>query len=272
MALFRSPGPGEAGTIRSGLLAIADAAAVGLTGIAAFWLVEHHLALPRHMVAAIALGAILVIAAEWVLALDGRDPPRGSRNEALRLAARWILAVLVLASLAYLTRTADLFPRSWSLAWFFGALALLLLIHALAGGIRAATGGRPARRIAIVGAGEKGSRLVWYLQSLPPGEVTVVGIYDDRTSRAPSDIAGVPVIGNVEALTEAARDNAPDVVIVALPGDATARLNEVLRALDGFPADIKFCPDSIGAELPMLGLDYIGSLGLLNVAKPRIAR
>jgi hypothetical protein len=60
-------------------------------------------------------------------------------------------------------------------------------------------------------------------------------------------------------------------IIIALPGDAVDRLNMVLRALEGAPAEIKLCPDTIGAQLPMLGLDYIGELGLLNITEPRNA-
>jgi FlaA1/EpsC-like NDP-sugar epimerase len=271
MALFRSSTRVDAGNILSGLLGLADAIIVGVTGIVAFLLTENTPALPTPIVTAIALGAVLLISANQFLGSYGFDRLRRFQRQAVRLAGAWILVMLTLAALAYLAQTTDAYPRSWAVTWFFTALAGMVLARALAAGRIAAwyRSGRLARRIAIIGAGEKGSKLVWYLQSLPAEDVTVVGIYDDRTSRAPHDIAGIPIFGNTGVLLETARRDPPDMIIIALPGEAVERLNMVLRALEGAPAEIKFCPDIIGAHLPMLGLDYIGELGLLNVTKPR---
>ncbi len=273
MALFRSPARGDGGNILSGLLGLADATVVGLTGILVFRLMENSPALPAAIVTAIALGAVLLLSVNQFSGNYAFGRLRRFRDQAVGLTSAWIAVMCALAALAYLTQTTDLFPHSWAVSWFFAALAGLLLARVFAAG-RIATwyrGGRLARRVAVVGAGEKGSKLVWYLQSLPAQDVTVVGIYDDRTARVPHDIAGIPIFGNTDALLEAARRNPPDMIIVALPGDAVERLNIVLRALEGAPAEIKFCPDTIGARLPMLGLDYIGELGLLNITRPRNA-
>ncbi len=273
MALFRSPTRMDAGNILSGLLGLADATVVGLTGILAFRLMENNPALPTPVVTAIALGAVLLISANQFFGSYGFDRLRRFRDQAVRLTGAWLVVMLTLAGLAYLTRTTEVFPRSWAVTWFLAGLAGMLLARALAAGRIAAwhRDGRLARRIAVVGASEKGSKLVWYLQSLPAEDVTVVGIYDDRTSRVPHDIAGIPIFGNTSVLLENSRRDPPDMIIIALPGEAVERLRMVLRALEGAPAEIKFCPDSIGAGLPMLGLDYIGEVGLLNVTKPRSA-
>jgi FlaA1/EpsC-like NDP-sugar epimerase len=201
------------------------------------------------------------------------DRLRLFRDQALRLTGAWITVLLTLATLAYLTQSTEVSPRGWMVAWFFAALAGMLLARALAAKRIAAwyRSGRLARRIAVVGAGEKGSKLVWYLQSLPAEDVTVVGIYDDRTARVPRDIAGVPISGSIEMLLEVSRRDALDMIVIALPGEAEERLSTMLRTLEGAPAEVKFCPDSIGTKLPKLGLDYVGDLGLINVTKPRNA-
>lgn len=273
MALFRSSTRVDAGNILSGLLGLADAAVVGLMGILVFHLMENSPAVPASIVSAVALGAVLLLSANLVSGNYAFARLWRFRDQAGRLTVAWIAVICVLAALAYLTKTTGLFPQAWAVSWFFAALAGLLLARLFAASRAAAwyRDGRLARRIAVVGAGEKGSKLVWYLQSLPTQEVTVVGIYDDRTRRVPHDIAGIPILGNTGVLLETAHRDPPDMIIVALPGDAVERLNGVLRALEGAPAEIKFCPDTIGTQLPMLGLDYIGELGLLNVTKPRNA-
>lgn len=270
MALFRSPTRKDAGNILSGLLGLADAAVVGLSGLLVFRLLENEAPLPVLIVAATALSAVLLISANQLFGNYRFDRLRRFSAQAVKLSAAWILVMFTLAALAYLSHTSDAFPRAWAVAWFFTGLAGMLLVRILTTGRIAAwySSGRLARRVAIVGAGEKGSKLVWYLQSLPDQDVTVVGIYDDRTSRVPRDIAGIPIFGNTDVLLATSRRDPPDMIIVALPGEAVERLNTVLRALESAPAEIKFCPDTIGARLPMLGLDYIGEVGLLNV-KPR---
>lgn len=271
MALFRSPTRVDAGNILSGLLGLADAAVVGLTGILVFHLMEDSPAVPASIVTAVALGAVLLLSANLVSGNYAFGRLWRFRDQAVRLTVAWIAVICALAALAYLTQTTDRFPHTWAVSWFFAALVGLLLARAFAASRAAAwyRDGRLARRVAVIGAGEKGSRLVWYLQSLPAQDVTVVGIYDDRTGRVPHDIAGIPVFGNTGVLLETARRDPPDMIIIALPGEAVERLNMMLRALEGAPAEIKFCPDTIGARLPMLGLDYIGELGLFNVTKPR---
>lgn len=271
MTLLLSPTHANNRALINGLLGLTDIAAVGLAGVLAVWLVNNGLALPIHIITAVALGAILLVGVNQGLGNYSVDRLRRFRDQALRLAAAWALVMLVLAALGYLTGTSELFARPWSITWLFLGYLGMLPARRLAANLVPSRHDSPrqARRIVVIGAGEKGAKLIWYLRSLPAEEVTVVGIYDDRAARAPQDIAGVPVLGNIETLLEAARRDPPDMIIIALPGEATDRLETVLRTLEGLPAEITFCPDSIGAALPKMGLQYIGELCLLTIIERR---
>jgi len=59
-------------------------------------------------------------------------------------------------------------------------------------------GGRLAQNLVVVGANKNAERLIAH--AMASGEVAVLGVFDDRSGRAPRAIGGVPVLGDTSAL------------------------------------------------------------------------
>ena len=267
MPLFRPPSRKEAASLIVGLVGAADLVAVAAAGFFAFALRANGAELPTYYAIAIGVGALLALNANQVAGLYSFEDLRRFATQVAKLLATWSVVALLLSALSYITKTSEDYSRVWAITWFLMGFAGMVLIRVFA--VRRMEAwyeeGRLARRVAIVGGGEKGVRLVQHLQAQATADVTLIGIFDDRATRIAGDINGVPVRGKLEDLVAATRNEPIDEIIIALPGSAGDRLQHVLEALRTVTVDIKLCPDTVGIHLPMLGIDYLGGLALLNI-------
>ncbi|MFN4281750.1 MAG: undecaprenyl-phosphate glucose phosphotransferase [Alphaproteobacteria bacterium] len=266
MPLFRPPTRKEAASLIVGLVGLADVVAVAVAGVVAYALRED-LALPSYYAIAIAAGALLAFNANQLAGLYNFDDLRQFSAQVAKLSASWGTVVLLLVAASYVTKTSGDYSRIWAVTWLFMGYAGMVLARVFA--VRQIDDwheeGRLARRVAIVGAGEKGERLVRHLKAMAAADVELVGIYDDRATRVQPDIDGVPLRGKLDDLVALTRHEQIDEIIIALPGQAGDRLNHVLEQLRTVTVDVKLCPDTVGVHLPMLGIDYLGGLALLNI-------
>ncbi|MDX6750013.1 exopolysaccharide biosynthesis polyprenyl glycosylphosphotransferase [Geminicoccaceae bacterium 1502E] len=102
----------------------------------------------------------------------------------------------------------------------------------------------------VLGAGELGQSYLEQLR-LTGRRVRVLGVFDDRRSRVPAQLDGMPVLGGVEELVRFLHVHPVDRVVVALPWTAEARLLDCLRRLRGVPAELRLCPDVTGVLRPL---------------------
>ncbi|HEY4135439.1 MAG TPA: undecaprenyl-phosphate glucose phosphotransferase [Alphaproteobacteria bacterium] len=267
MPLFRLPTRKEAASLIIGLVGLADLLVVPVAGVLAYGLRESRMDLPSYYVIAIAAGAVLTLNANQFAGLYNFDDLRRFSSQAIKLSGTWTLVALLLVAASYATKTSEGYSRLWAATWFFMSYAGMVLTRVFA--VRQIDSwheeGRLARRIAIVGGGEKGERLVRHLKSMSPIDVEIVGIYDDRITRVAPEIEGVPLRGRLDDLIALTRREQIDEIILALPGAAGERLTYVLESLRTVTVDIKLCPDTVGVQLPMLGIDYLGGLALLSI-------
>ncbi len=267
MPLFRPPTRKEASSLIVGLVGLSDLLMVGCAGIFAFALRASNSALPGYYGIAIAAGAILAINANQIAGLYSFEDLRRFSTQVIKLSGTWSLVALLLVAASYITKTSEDYSRIWAVTWFFMGYVGMVLARVFA--VRQIDSwheeGRLARRVAIVGAGEKGERLIAHLQRMSPSDVMLVGIYDERSTRVASDILGVPLRGDLHDLVALTRREQIDEIIIALPGSAGERVHHVLEALRTVTVDIKLCPDTVGVHLPMLGIDYLGGLALMNI-------
>ena len=216
------------------------------------------------------LDSIAVVFGLWFAAYAsaGGDLQPGATMLAALAAAAVAVAVL-LASGSYdaavLARTA----RSTALAWVaaaVGALAALplgqwpggasgfavigaafvgaglLLTHAIIGVITrwARDFGLTARFAVLVGGGPEGAGVLDAMHEAGSDDIRVVGLFDDRVgARSPDMVRGVPKLGRVADLIPFARTAHIDLVIIAFPLSATARIREVAELLRVLPMDIR---------------------------------
>ncbi len=156
--------------------------------------------------------------------------------------------------------------RSWPLAWA-GVSALLVaalrfpLAHVMR---RWSTGGRLARKIAIVGVSDFSQEFIERLRD-DPTTYRILGIYDDRRSRVPSAQLGIKVQGTVADLVMRSREEKIDVIVIALPLSAIERIKAILDQLSSTIADIVLTTDLAGLHFSRARFNGIGLNSVVTV-------
>ena len=124
-----------------------------------------------------------------------------------------------------------------------GATAVLFVLHALyhTQVRRLHNKGALAPTIVMLGATESARRLIE--ENAKTRELNILAIFDERLTRAPHNIHGVPVIGKIEDLL--AWDKLPYVnrIVVTLPGMAESRKQAFLEQVKLLPNRIAFVVD-----------------------------
>ncbi|GGE46078.1 undecaprenyl-phosphate glucose phosphotransferase [Agaricicola taiwanensis] len=132
--------------------------------------------------------------------------------------------------------------------------------------------GRLARRTAIVGGGEAGEKLIRELEARAVGDVTICGVFDDRSDiRSPDSVAGHAKLGTVEDLVTFARRTKLDLVIFTLPITAEGRILQMLKKLWVLPVDIRLSAHTNKLQFRPRSYSYLGSVPVLDVLDRPIA-
>jgi Undecaprenyl-phosphate glucose phosphotransferase len=126
--------------------------------------------------------------------------------------------------------------------------------------------GRFRKRIAIVGGGKAAEDALQALEASRNLNFEIVGLFDDRfDGRSPHAIRKHEKIGKINELADYARGNRVDLIIVAIPLSAEARLLYILKRLWELPVDIRISGQASSLKLSPRAYTYIGLLPLLSV-------
>ena len=154
-----------------------------------------------------------------------------------RLAAGFGLAALGLAVVLAGFKPATLAPHPFGL-WFLTSFLLLGALHALWWAVvrRWRAAGRLTPNIMVVGATANAERLI--KAAMQSGEAAVLGVFDDRAERIPSHMAGVPVLGDTEALVRHPIMPFVDRIVITVPQHANARVRQLIERLETLPNQV----------------------------------
>jgi Undecaprenyl-phosphate glucose phosphotransferase len=200
---------------------------------------------PLRMVAPLTFA---VVVAAWALqslhAYGFRYRETLSRHFIRVLAAAGLCAVLAAAVVAPFAGIAGL-THAVGL-WFCSAFSALCLLHIAWWSVVRSwrRQGRLAPNIVIVGATKSAERLI--ASALASGEVSVLGVFDDREGRAPKAIRGVPMLGDLNALIGHKIMPYVDKVVVAVPTAAQHRVREIAARLSILPNPVTLFVDIEG--------------------------
>ena len=126
--------------------------------------------------------------------------------------------------------------------------------------------GRFRKRIAIVGGGKAAEDALQALEASRNLNFEIVGLFDDRyDARSPHSVRKHQKIGKITELADYARGNRVDLIIVAIPLSAEARLLYILKRLWELPVDIRISGQASSLKLSPRAYTYIGLLPLLAV-------
>ncbi len=100
--------------------------------------------------------------------------------------------------------------------------------------------GLTARRAVIAGGGEHAASLIRALNARPGNDIQFCAIFDARDEeRSPPQMLGVPKIGGFDDLIGFVRSAEIDLVIIALPLEAKARIDWLLKRLRVLPVEVR---------------------------------
>lgn len=204
----------------------------------------------------------------------------GRREQYVRHAAG-VLAVVVAGALvgvlvaALVGREAQ--ARDVVVSWGPPTLVVLLVLHSAWWALvrRWRQAGRLTPNIVIVGATSHAEQIV--ADALAERDVNVLGIFDDRLSRSPRDVAGVPVLGDVAALVNHRMTPFVDLIVIAVDPTARTRVRQVMDRLAALPNEVVLVVDDDGAgrhaaiqrlaDAPLSPLDIVADPGRRAFAK-----
>ena len=256
-----------------GVLRFTDAVVVAAAAAVAYWARHGHFEIPFVYIVVTVVGVVLIANALHASKIYVFESLMEPINQVHKLSLVLPVVFLVLLALGFFTKTTEQLSRIWLATWFgFSAGGLIALRVALA--LHLASWQRRGwltRNLLIVGAGETGQRLVRHLDAMGDPALKILGLFDDRRTRVPAEIADYRVLGAVDDIMSFVRDNRVDEIIIALPWTNKPRLVECMDKLKTVPMSVRLCPDTVGFHLYNRGVSHIGGVPLFNLWEPPLS-
>ncbi len=255
-------------SIIGGLLAAIDVVVVVGLGLAIYstyvgWRPENS----TIYVSAVTIAAFLIVQSFLYARLYKFNRIIEPARQTGKILAICTIVFLAMVTLSFALKISAEFSRIWAFSWLMSATALMIVVRfgfffLLSSWARE---GRLGRNIAVFGGGEDGQKILAYLSQNDEPWNRVVGVFDDRLNRVGSEVAGFPVLGNLDDLIRLSRDNRSDDVLVALPWRAEQRIQEILRRLQVLPANIRLCPDLVTMNFLQRPVSHYYGIPMLNI-------
>ncbi len=166
-----------------------------------------------------------------------------------RVLLAWGIVTGLLLALGFATKTTAYFSRGVLLPWIFLTpvvlLGMRLLVYKILGVLRSY--GSNTRTAVIAGAGSLGQHLARSLVDLPLLGIRFLGFFDDaKPGEEVSPAAGLgdqPILGDLEGMVTFVQYHQVNIVYLALPLRAEARVREIIEKLQDTTASVYFAPD-----------------------------
>lgn len=230
-----------------------DIVAVIVAGLAAYYYKFGHFSITEHYAIALCIGAILT-----TIVFSFFRIYESVRGQAIwqyigRLVQAISVVLLLLAGLAFLTKTGVSFSRSWFLLWSICSIVLLVLFRgSLLFVLRLMRAhGMNERRVIIIGAGKLGVKLAETVHQALWTGFHVEKIFDDSAATSIKNILGIDVQQLPADLGLYLDSFKPsiDEIWLALPLGAEDRVKDLLFQLRHHTIAIRFVLDIFGLDL-----------------------
>jgi Undecaprenyl-phosphate glucose phosphotransferase len=193
--------------------------------------------------------------------------PKGERLRAhLALLGAVVAGSFILTVLIAIHSVPRAVIVNWALVWSVPAVAALGLMHLTWWGLfqRWRRRGMLTPNIVVIGATVQTQRLISGL--LASREANVIGIFDDRASRRPSALLGVPVLGKIDDLISHRIVPYVDSIVIGVAAEARTRVLQLEEQLSVLPNEILVIDE--GAHRAVAA---IGGLALTRLAGRRFS-
>jgi putative colanic acid biosynthesis UDP-glucose lipid carrier transferase len=185
----------------------------------------------------------------------------------------WALVAGILFTLAYATKTGDLFSRRVVLTWMaampFAFTAFHVAVRLALRSLRAR--GRNSRTYVIIGGGDLGRRVHEQIASQPWLGMRALGYFDDRAVARDGEGVAIPRLGRIADVAEYVKSNTTNFVYVALPMAAERRIREVIELLSDSTVSLYLVPDIFTFQLMNARVEQIDGLPIIGLRETPFA-
>ena len=192
--------------------------------------------------AAGALGAVGFFIALVAMKAHQFSPAESYREHMKKVGLGAFAALGLWLSTALILRPDTFLPDALAVAGIMATFGVLLLHSLYYSQIRRMhETGQIIPSIVMLGATESARRLIE--ENARSRELNILAIFDDRLSRAPHNIHGVPVVGKIQDMLDWDALPYVDRIVVTLPGMAEARKRHFIEQVRLLPNRIAFVVD-----------------------------
>jgi Undecaprenyl-phosphate glucose phosphotransferase len=192
---------------------------------------------------------------------------RSAKRTAKRVLVAWLLGFALTFSGVTILEGAH-YSTAAAVTWLISGILLLLAERLVTAFVirNWARNGVMERRAVIVGGGDPAKQLIRQLEEQVDNDIRICGIFDDRSSdRSPTVVAGYPKLGTFAELVEFARLTRIDMLIIALPATAEARILQLLRKLWILPVDIRLAAHAHRLRFRPRSYSHVGAVPMFDI-------
>ncbi len=241
-----------------------DVGALICAWLAAFWSLSHGdlLATPLRLVLPTAIGAVALVWALKAAAVYAFAP----RETLWAHLGKTIGAICFGCSAAVATIPVFGVDATLCVRWSFVSLAVLTASHALQwlSVRRWRDLGLLTPNVVVVGATPNAARLIE--AALKARDSSILGVFDDRMSRIPGNIHGVPVLGDTNALLNYKLLPFIDHIVITVTPSAQNRVRELIDRLKFLPNAVTLFMDVEGIAAERAALSRLADAPLAQVS------
>ena len=167
------------------------------------------------------------------------------------------------------------FPMAWLIGlstphptslFVFWSIALALTVVGRASARAIARRTQPClERVLVVGAGEVGQLVGRKLLQHPEYQLELAGFVDANPRDRRAEVAGIDVVGTLDALPQLIGELSIDRIIVAFSSEPHEQLIEVLRELRGLPVHVDVVPRLFELVSPRVEVHSVEGLPLVGL-------
>lgn len=188
-----------------------------------------------------------------------------------RVLLAWGIVTGLLLALGFVTKTTAYFSRGVLLPWIFLTpvvlLGMRLLAYKILGVLRSY--GSNTRTAVIAGAGTLGQHLAKSLLELRWLGIRFLGFFDDQKVKErinlDEGLGDPPILGDLESMVSFIRDHQVNIVYLALPLRAEARVRGIIEKLQDTTASVYFAPDVFIYSLFQSSLTDLRGIPLISL-------
>ena len=219
------------------------------------------------------VAALSVVLSFYGLGLYSLRALSTPNNQLPRIVVVFLILLLTVSTTFFALKVSDEFSRRWLFGWILLSITSISLFrYLLAQVLRTlAERGDLTRDVVILGADNKGRKLLAELKRSNDPWINVVGFFDDRTSRYESTIDGIPLLGQTGDLVRVLREYPGLEVLITLPWSAKDRLGKITQELRLLPVNVNLIPDLFNIDFNKVSFERLGDKPILRISRKPIA-